>query len=136
MPSSERRCPIGGATEVTVEGTVQVGGTIARVGQRLLGGVSWTASSPACRSGWGERRPHGCYADIMVRTQVRLTEAQHRRLRRYAGRLGISLAEAVRRCVDAHLVREATAPSREAGFARRSPSAASTTTQAARPVSP
>ncbi len=97
-----------------MEGTVQVGGTIARVGQRLLGGVSWTASSPACRSGWGERRPHGCYADIMVRTQVRLTEAQHRRLRRYAGRLGISLAEAVRRCVDAHLVREATAPSREA----------------------
>ena len=30
----------GGATEVTVEGTVQVGGTIARVGQRLLGSVS------------------------------------------------------------------------------------------------
>ena len=29
-----------GATEVTVEGTVQVGGTIARVGQRLLGSVS------------------------------------------------------------------------------------------------
>ena len=30
----------GGATEVTVAGTVQVGGTIARVGQRLLGSVS------------------------------------------------------------------------------------------------
>ena len=30
----------GGATEVTVSGTVQVGGTIARVGQRLLGSVS------------------------------------------------------------------------------------------------
>lgn len=29
-----------GVTEVTVEGTVQVGGTIARVGQRLLGSVS------------------------------------------------------------------------------------------------
>ena len=29
-----------GGTRVTVDGTVQVGGTIARVGQRLLGGVS------------------------------------------------------------------------------------------------
>ena len=30
----------GGRTEVTVDGAVQVGGTIARVGQRLLGSVS------------------------------------------------------------------------------------------------
>lgn len=29
-----------GATQATIDGTVQVGGTIARVGQRLLGGVS------------------------------------------------------------------------------------------------
>jgi len=27
-------------TRVTVDGTVQVGGTIARVGQRLIGGVA------------------------------------------------------------------------------------------------
>ena len=29
-----------GTTQATIDGTVQVGGTIARVGQRLLGGVS------------------------------------------------------------------------------------------------
>lgn len=50
----------------------------------------------------------------MVRTQVRLTEEQHRRLRLHADRRGISLAEAVRRCVDAQLDRQATAPSRDA----------------------
>ena len=49
----------------------------------------------------------------MVRTQIQLAEEQHRRLTRYAGRLGISLAEAVRRCVDAHLDRETTVPSRD-----------------------
>ena len=49
----------------------------------------------------------------MVRTQIQLAEDQHRRLTRYAGRLGISLAEAVRRCVDAQLDREMTAPSRD-----------------------
>lgn len=30
----------GGTTEVTVEGTIQVGGAIARVGQRILGSVA------------------------------------------------------------------------------------------------
>lgn len=30
----------GGATEVTVDGNVQIGGTIARVGQRVLGSVA------------------------------------------------------------------------------------------------
>ena len=50
----------------------------------------------------------------MVRTQILLAEEQHRRLTHYAGRLGISLAEAVRRCVDAHLARETSAPSRDA----------------------
>ena len=55
-----------------------------------------------------------CYTGaIMVRTQIQLAEDQHLRLTRYAGRLGISLAEAVRRCVDAQLDREMTAPSRD-----------------------
>jgi hypothetical protein len=35
----------------------------------------------------------------MVRTQIQLTEEQHRLLKRWAGHLGISLSEAVRRCV-------------------------------------
>jgi hypothetical protein len=35
----------------------------------------------------------------MVRTQIQLTEEQHRQLKRWASRLGISLSEAVRRCV-------------------------------------
>jgi hypothetical protein len=42
----------------------------------------------------------------MVRTQIQLTEEQHRRLKRLADRLGISLSEAVRRCVDDGLARE------------------------------
>lgn len=36
----------------------------------------------------------------MVRTQIQLTDAQARRLRREARRQGVSLAELVRRCVD------------------------------------
>ncbi|WP_025322308.1 ribbon-helix-helix protein, CopG family [Deferrisoma camini] len=35
----------------------------------------------------------------MVRTQIQLTETQNRRLRELARREGISLAEAIRRCV-------------------------------------
>ena len=50
----------------------------------------------------------------MVRTQIQLAEEQHRRLTGYAARLGISLAEAVRRCVDAQLDHETTVPSRDA----------------------
>jgi len=42
----------------------------------------------------------------MVRTQIQLTEAQHRAMRRWAARLGISLAEAIRRCVADRLSRE------------------------------
>jgi hypothetical protein len=38
--------------------------------------------------------------------QIQLTEGQHRALKRWANRLGISLAEAVRRCVDDRLGRE------------------------------
>ncbi len=37
----------------------------------------------------------------MVRTQIHLTEDQHRELTRYSRRVGISMAEAVRCCVDA-----------------------------------
>lgn len=48
----------------------------------------------------------------MVRLQVQLTEAQHRALRRWAGRLGISFSEAVRRCVAERLASEAVAPGR------------------------
>ena len=51
----------------------------------------------------------------MVRTQIQLTEEQHRLLKRWAGRLGISLAEAVRRCVADRLAVEQL----EAGHAER-----------------
>jgi hypothetical protein len=49
----------------------------------------------------------------MVRTQIQLSDEQHRQLRRWARRLGISLSEAVRRCVDERLAREERGPSRE-----------------------
>lgn len=49
----------------------------------------------------------------MVRTQIQLQEQQYRRLRRWARRLGVSLSEAVRRCVADRLAREEAAPSRE-----------------------
>ena len=45
----------------------------------------------------------------MVRMQIQLTEAQRRRLRRWASRLGISLSEAVRRCVEERLEAEEAA---------------------------
>jgi hypothetical protein len=48
----------------------------------------------------------------MVRTQIQLPEDQHRRLRRWASRLGISLSEAVRRCVADRLAAEDVPPSR------------------------
>ena len=49
----------------------------------------------------------------MVRTQIQLTETQHLELTRYSRRLGISLSEAIRRCVNAHLEHDRTAPARE-----------------------
>jgi hypothetical protein len=49
----------------------------------------------------------------MVRTQIQLGADQHRELRRWAHRLGISLAEAVRRCVSAELERLDHAPTYE-----------------------
>lgn len=48
----------------------------------------------------------------MVRTQVQLSEEQHRLLKRWAERLGISMAEAVRRCVADRLSRERVAEGR------------------------
>jgi hypothetical protein len=48
----------------------------------------------------------------MVRTQIQLSPEQHRALKRWADRLGISLAEAVRRCVTERLNREAEGGSR------------------------
>ena len=49
----------------------------------------------------------------MVRTQIQLTEAQHRELTRYSRRLRISLSEAIRRCVNAQLERDTSAPARD-----------------------
>lgn len=48
----------------------------------------------------------------MIRTQIQLTEAQHRRLKSWAQERGISMAEAVRRCVTPHLEKVDAAPSR------------------------
>jgi hypothetical protein len=50
----------------------------------------------------------------MVRTQIQLTQEQHRQLKRWASRLGISFAEAVRRCVDDRLAAEESGSSRRA----------------------
>ena len=49
----------------------------------------------------------------MVRTQIQLPEDEHRRLRRWARQRGISLSEAVRRCVAEQLTQEGTSPTRE-----------------------
>jgi hypothetical protein len=39
----------------------------------------------------------------MVRVQVQLEPAQHREVKRRARRLGVSVAEVIRRCLDAQL---------------------------------
>lgn len=49
----------------------------------------------------------------MIRTQIQLSPEQHRALKRWADRLGISLAEAVRRCVAERLNRDAEGGSRQ-----------------------
>jgi hypothetical protein len=50
----------------------------------------------------------------MVRTQVQLTEAQYRQLKGWAARLGVSLSEVVRRCVDERLSAEKAISGRKA----------------------
>lgn len=47
----------------------------------------------------------------MVRLQIQLTSGQHKALKRWADRLGISFAEAVRRCVADRLAHDEAAPS-------------------------
>lgn len=42
----------------------------------------------------------------MIRTQIQLPEEQHTALKRWAARVGISMSEAVRRCVAGQLDRE------------------------------
>lgn len=49
----------------------------------------------------------------MIRTQIQLTEEQYRRLRRLARNRGISVSEAVRRCVADRLLPEEASMSRE-----------------------
>ena len=49
----------------------------------------------------------------MVRTQIQLTPDQHRRLKKWAQQRGISLAEAVRRCVADRLEAEQAVPTRD-----------------------
>jgi hypothetical protein len=49
----------------------------------------------------------------MMRSQIQLHEDQHRRLRKWSQKLGISLSEAVRRCVEEGLAREEKRPSHE-----------------------
>ena len=48
----------------------------------------------------------------MVRLQIQLTESQHRALKRWASRVGISFSEAVRRCVADRLAQEEASPRR------------------------
>ncbi len=50
----------------------------------------------------------------MVRRQIQLTDEQYRQLKRWAARLGISFAEAVRRCVAERLSAEERVPNRKA----------------------
>ena len=65
-----------------------------------------------CEGHHSANAPLHHYDYIMVRTQIQLTPDQYRRLKRWAQQRGISLSEAVRRCVDAKLDAEPGAPSR------------------------
>ncbi len=49
----------------------------------------------------------------MVRTQIQLTEEQYKQIKNWASRLGISLAEAVRRCVSDRMAAERALPDRQ-----------------------
>lgn len=44
----------------------------------------------------------------MIRAQIQFTEEQHRRLKRWAVREGVSVAEIVRRCIDHKIHQETT----------------------------
>ena len=57
-----------------------------------------------------------CYHEVMIRTQIQLTEEQMRKLRRAARDQGVSLAEMVRRLIDRAMEQEA--PDRRAAYAR------------------
>ena len=48
----------------------------------------------------------------MVRTQIQLPEDLYRNLKRWSRNLGISLSEAVRRCISERLEREKATPTR------------------------
>jgi hypothetical protein len=50
----------------------------------------------------------------MVRRQIQLTEEQYRQLKRWASSLGISFAEAIRRCVAERLSAEERVSNRKA----------------------
>lgn len=52
----------------------------------------------------------------MIRTQIQLTDQQVRLLRRAAEAQGVSMAEIIRRCIDAAV--EAQIPSREDAYPR------------------
>ncbi len=41
-----------------------------------------------------------CYLDVVIRTQIQLTEDQATRLRRIAAERGVSIAEVIREAVD------------------------------------
>jgi len=62
---------------------------------------------------WLDVAAYHRYHDIMVRTQIQLTEEQYRQIKRWANRLGISLAEAVRRCVADRMAAEKALPDRQ-----------------------
>jgi hypothetical protein len=50
----------------------------------------------------------------MVRRQIQLTEEQYKQIKRWASSLGISFAEAIRRCVAERLSAEASVSNRTA----------------------
>ena len=54
----------------------------------------------------------------MVRLQIQLTETQHQKIRSRARRLGVSVAEVIRRSVDRDLEAESRQPSRRDLIAR------------------
>ena len=60
----------------------------------------------------------GDYIRDMIRTQIQLTEAQVRKLKRAAAEQGVSMAEVIRRCIDRGVSEEL--PDRAAAYRRAS----------------